>query len=58
MAGVANGWPTHDQMKPVSIQEVTYSRIRDLTSGDRDVPRGDRLVAADGNNFHNLVLTC
>ena len=58
MAGVGNGCPKHDQLKPVGIQDLNHSRIRDLTSGDRGVPRGHRLEAGDGNNFHNLILMC
>lgn len=38
MAGVGNGCPKHDKLKPVGIQELTHSRIRHLTSDDRGVP--------------------
>lgn len=58
MAGVGNGCPKYDQLKPIGIQELTHSRFRDLTSDDRGVSQGHRLVAGDGNNFHNLILMC
>lgn len=39
MAGVGNGCPKDDQLKPVGIQELIHSRIRDLTSVTGVSPR-------------------
>lgn len=57
VAVVGNGCP-NDQLEPGGIQELTHSRIKDLTSGHRGLPSGDRLVSRDGNNFPSLILVC
>lgn len=49
MAGGGNGCPSHAQLKPAGVQELTHTTLRALACGDRGVPQGDKLGAGDGN---------